>query len=100
MNEEKEYTREEAKARKKEIAEKEKTKDEEMPELPTTVIDYITLGYRCYNMSDFNGTLLARNLPTICRKNKLDIVVVGNIVYVKETKEYDRKNPYNRPRNL
>jgi len=56
--------------------------------------DYTTQGYRCYLLSDFNFQNLVTNLPNLQRKNKLEIMIIHNVVFVKGTDRYDKKNPY------
>jgi len=68
---------------------------DEMVNCPISSSDYIEQGYRCYRVSEFDATFLAQNLPNICRKHKLEMMVIKGIIYIKDTKKYDQpKNPY------
>ena len=68
---------------------------EEMLLLPVTSTDYINQGYRCYKMSDFDNVELAKRIPNICRREWLEIMVIGDTLYVRDTYKYDQpKNPY------
>lgn len=67
---------------------------EEMVNMPISPEDYIQQGYRCYKMREFDILELVRNLPSICRRNKLEVLVIDNILYIKDTYKYERKNPY------
>ena len=56
--------------------------------------DYTTQGYRSYLLSDFNFQNLISQLPNLQRRNKLEILIIDNVVFVKQTSRYDKKNPY------
>jgi hypothetical protein len=57
--------------------------------------DYITQGYRCYLLKDLPIKNLASSLPSLCRRNRLEYLILGNIIYIKNTNKYDQpRNPY------
>lgn len=56
--------------------------------------DYTTQGYRSYLLSDFNFQHLVTQLPNLQRRNKLEILIIDGLVFVKQTDRYDKKNPY------
>jgi len=56
--------------------------------------EYIIQGYRTYLLKDFPISHLIGGLPNISRRNRLEIMVIEGIVYVKDTDRYDNKNPY------
>lgn len=59
------------------------------------VSDYITQGYRCYLLKDLPIKNLASQLPSLCRNNRLEYLILGSILYVKNTNKYDQpRNPY------
>lgn len=59
------------------------------------ISDYITLGYRCYSLKDLLVGELAEKLPTIAKLNRWDYFIEKNIIYIKNTNEYDKyRNPY------
>lgn len=58
------------------------------------ISDYIQQGYRAYSVKDFPISQLINQLHNTARKNRLEILVMENILYVKDTDKYDNKNPY------
>lgn len=57
--------------------------------------DYIRQGYRAYKLSELPVINLVRCLPRLQRINKLEILIVDEVVFVKTTYKYDQpKNPY------
>lgn len=59
------------------------------------ISDYIQQGYRAYLLRDLPYSNLVRQLPNFQRVNKLEVLIIDNIVYVKTTTKYDQpRNPY------
>jgi hypothetical protein len=57
--------------------------------------EYTIQGYRSYKLSELPISQLIRQLPQFQRVNRLEVLIVDNIVYVKTTNRYDQpRNPY------
>lgn len=56
--------------------------------------DYINQGYRVYKLADFPISHFVKQMTNLARKYRLEILVIDDIVYIKDTNKYDNKNPY------
>ena len=63
--------------------------------MSTVLKDYTIQGFRSYLLKDLPMKDLIAKMPSLCRKHRLEILVIDNIVYIKNTDKYDQpKNPY------
>ena len=63
--------------------------------MSTLLKDYTLQGFRSYRLKDFPIPNLISKMHLLCRKHRLEILIIDNIVYEKNTNKYDQpRNPY------
>jgi len=58
------------------------------------LIDYVIQGFRIYSLKDFNVKQFVKQMTATQRTLKLEIIIIEDLVYVRNTRRYDTSNPY------